>query len=119
MSMNTDLQAFNSLSRDHRPIPLQAVLSGFIFLSTPSLGITKIVLLDHTEIEGTWAFQLPLSGSQEWEEEDDETTVTITFNSLSRDHFLPKDKLTLLWVNGFQLPLSGSPGDVCKVHDSG
>ena len=59
--------AFNSLSRDHRryyDLPRSSLLPRRL-LSTPSLGITCTILFSPSEIETTYrSFQLPLSGSR-------------------------------------------------------
>ena len=82
---------FNSLSRDHYAIEVIAVRDADISLSTPSLGITKL-------LRGIFR----------------ESPSDLTpFNSLSRDH-LPNTGV-LGSTNTrmiFQLPLSGSPSPI-------
>jgi len=80
--------AFNSLSRDHgitRASLLQ--LTGFLSLSTPSLGITS-------------------------EKAVRRIVKVIAFNSLSRDHQNPGGDYSAVIFPGFQLPLSGSLCDL-------
>ena len=75
-------------------------------LSTPSLGITEKSRASRNEATD---FQLPLSGSQLF---DDESLCSEeAFNSLSRDHGTPTRGLTPALGHRpcrFQLPLSGS-----------
>ena len=56
-------KTFNSLSRDHVAIKWEGEKARIMYLSTPSLGITRLPRREGDEAESA-CFQLPLSGSR-------------------------------------------------------
>ena len=81
---------FNSLSRDHSGGERSGHRGHAYCLSTPSLGITN--WMDFARLAmARRDFQLPLSGSQGDDEHFLMQVASATFNSLSRDHEMPKD----------------------------
>jgi hypothetical protein len=121
--------AFNSLSRDHIISNASCEKLLWDILSTPSLGITRIVktLLrlrppfnslsrDHLFVPAQThktqgdTFQLPLSGSLGITRIIPFRTPPppTTFNSLSRDHHIVPHLKSPRYFAFFQLPLSGS-----------
>ncbi len=101
-----EVPAFNSLSRDHWwPAPGKKWRPGKV-LSTPSLGITR------GEFRCGWmCSQIPLStpslGITRIDEMGIQSSLSSSFNSLSRDHG-EKDIIDWVKYRSFQLPLSGS-----------
>ena len=136
MSPGGSETSFNSLSRDHlRLFRLPQPERRVKFLSTPSLGITELVLTGNSFLRPIGSFQLPLSGSRVPARSSGIGRAGGTrgsFNSLSRDHMLVRksalDAIQILYLTfnslsrdhagltvikflrglDFQLPLSGS-----------